>query len=158
MFEEFVFTWHTRAGSALPVEDIALSLRAGDFDPTSIPGAVTLDHVNDAVVSLYEDVRLKVRSVTTAEMAMRLLLLRFQPFMTPLSPASLASSLASPPLMSLLLTHITNMLMYHKNLDLDPQVCSSQSLLHCSTLIHARHLTVHSDFNKPPLASFQRQT
>jgi hypothetical protein len=41
---------------------------------------VTLDHVNDVVVSLYEDVRLKVRSVTTAEMAMRLLLLRFQPF------------------------------------------------------------------------------
>jgi hypothetical protein len=31
MFEEFVFTWHTRAGSALPVEDIALSLRARDF-------------------------------------------------------------------------------------------------------------------------------
>ena len=108
---------------------------------------VTLDHVNDVVVSLEEDVRLKVRSAITAEMAMRLLLLRFQPFLTPLSPASLASSLASPPLMNLLLTRITTMLMYHKNLGLDPLVCSSQSLLHCSTLIHARHRTVHFEFS-----------
>ena len=47
-----------------------MSLRAGDFDPTSIRGAVTLDHVNDAVVLLEEEDRLKLQSVITAEMGL----------------------------------------------------------------------------------------
>lgn len=57
----------------LALEDIAVSLLADDFDPcfdqtSTTPGAVTLDHVNDVVASLSDDVRLGVRSVINAEL------------------------------------------------------------------------------------------